>query len=313
MSVATLFNPLCDYNLYCNTITAAGSVVTPGSLTLGGNLLVDGTSTLTRAVNTINNLSVGTNLSVDGTSTLTGAVNTINNLSVGGTSTLTGAVNTINNLSVGTNLSVTGISALNGIANITGIATLSNGLSVTGLSSFSGNVNLNGTTSLFGAVDDYIGSPGTAGQYLASTGTQIAWTNLPSAPTVTKQIFLNCVSVVGTSVPPVTFQSGFWGPSGIWPTSSGYGVSSMFAGLAMTITGFYINLQSAPGGSTSWVFTLFKNGVGTAIIASIGASSTHGLSTGSISYAPGDQFTINVASTGSPSVPQWASATITYI
>ena len=295
MSVATLFNPLCDYNLYCNTITAAGSVVTPGSLTLGGNLLVDGTSTLTRAVNTINNLSVGTNLSVDGTSTLTGAVNTINNLSVG------------------TNLSVTGISALNGIANITGIATLSNGLSVTGLSSFSGNVNLNGTTSLFGAVDDYIGSPGTAGQYLASTGTQIAWTNLPSAPTVTKQIFLNCVSVVGTSVPPVTFQSGFWGPSGIWPTSSGYGVSSMFAGLAMTITGFYINLQSAPGGSTSWVFTLFKNGVGTAIIASIGASSTHGLSTGSISYAPGDQFTINVASTGSPSVPQWASATITYI
>jgi hypothetical protein len=76
MSVATLFNPSCDYNLYCNSITASAGFITPGSATISGNLVVLGNEAVNGALN-IGQTTSGTGLfTVQG---LTGGIVAIGN------------------------------------------------------------------------------------------------------------------------------------------------------------------------------------------------------------------------------------------
>ncbi len=71
MSVSTLFNPSCDYNLYCNTITAAGGFITPGSVTISRDLVVLGNEAVNGA------LSLGQTTSGTGLLTVQGSTGAI--------------------------------------------------------------------------------------------------------------------------------------------------------------------------------------------------------------------------------------------
>lgn len=60
-----------------------------------------------------------------------------------------------------------------------------------------------------------------------------------------------------------------------------------------TIDNFYVNLNASPGSPASYVFTVYKNGVATAITCTIVNSATIGTdTTHSVSYAAGDTISI---------------------
>ena len=148
-----------------------GIKITQGNLnvshaaSIGTNLTVTGTSTLTGAVTTGAALTAGTNLTVNGTSTLKGAVTTNSTLKVGtnltveGTSTLKGAATTNATLSVGTNLTVNGTSTLKGAitANstlaVTGTSTLTGAVTTGSTLKVGTNLTVEGTSTLKGDID----------------------------------------------------------------------------------------------------------------------------------------------------------------
>lgn len=116
-------------SLTATTVTAT-SVSSSGNISAQGNLVVQGTTQLTGAVNLASSLSAS------------GQISTANNLFVQGTAQITGAVNLANTLSASgqistaNNLRVQGTTQLTGAVNIGGQLTASNGLNLTGNSAF---------------------------------------------------------------------------------------------------------------------------------------------------------------------------------
>ncbi|TKU51792.1 tail fiber protein [Citrobacter sp. wls714] len=105
-----------DLNMGTKNIYGANNIIASGMVSVGGNLVVTGSSTLSGAVNANNTLTVagasslkgatviGSTLNVAGISTLAGAVNANNTLTVAGTSTLTGAVTAKNAITASGNI-----------------------------------------------------------------------------------------------------------------------------------------------------------------------------------------------------------------
>ena len=149
---------------------------------------------------------------------------------------------------------------------------------------------------LFKALYDHTTSPGTAGQVLVSTGTEVEW----STSAAQSQIFLN-----SSGIP---LNTGFIGQAGF--TNTGADASYSFA-KASTIVGIFVQINAAPGAGT-WDFNVQKDGVNSALSVSMTGVTTQASASGSIAYNTGDNFTLAVTKTGAPPAVSACFVTLIY-
>lgn len=89
----------------------------------------------------------------------------------------------------------------------------------------------------------------------------------------------------------------------------------------ITLTGWSVKLQVAPGGTASMTFTVFKNNVPTSMTVTITGSATTAVWAGSVTFAPTDIITVTSLPFGTPTVSgsryvnwcvKWTSSTSTF-
>lgn len=72
--------------------------------------------------------------------------------------------------------------------------------------------------------------------------------------------------------------------------------------VAGTLSQFRVHLTVAPGSTDTYVLTVYKNSVATALTCTVtGASSTCSDTTNSVTFAAGDDIAVGMTETGSPS------------
>ena len=276
MSVSQLFNPACDYDLFCHSIKTSGSSgnIFDSPVTIQGNTTTNSQLFLNREDTQGCQIIMG-----DGTGNWT-IQRTGNN----------------RELAIYPNGDSSGTNA---VFNMGTGALIQFG---TGGSQFNGPMSVSGNLELIQGLIDSLASLGTNGQVLTSTGTQVLWS---SSPAVDKQIFLN--SLGGT----INGGTNYWiGQAGI--TISASSATYSFA-QASTIVGMYVQINAAPGAGKSWTFTVQKNGVDTSLLIQIsGASQTSAFGSGSISYSAGDNYTLAITSAGTPASASVTYATLIY-
>ncbi|HTY43000.1 MAG TPA: hypothetical protein VMH79_14090, partial [Thermoanaerobaculia bacterium] len=79
---------------------------------------------------------------------------------------------------------------------------------------------------------------------------------------------------------------------------------------AGTVEDFYIFIETAPGGTASWTFTLRKNGADTALTCTVsGTNQICSDTTHSVTFAAGDLVSVREASANGPSntAGQWTA------
>lgn len=79
---------------------------------------------------------------------------------------------------------------------------------------------------------------------------------------------------------------------------------------AGTVKNFYVFVENAPGGTTSWTLTLRKNNVDTAVTCTVmGAGQTCSDTVNTAVFAAGDLISVRESSSGSPanSAGQWTA------
>lgn len=70
---------------------------------------------------------------------------------------------------------------------------------------------------------------------------------------------------------------------------------------AMTLSSLYVQIDTAPGGAASYTFTVYKNGIATALTAAISGTNTSATdSTDSVSFAAGDTISMGVTPANTP-------------
>jgi hypothetical protein len=72
---------------------------------------------------------------------------------------------------------------------------------------------------------------------------------------------------------------------------------------AGTVSNLRARVQTAPGGSRTWVFTVRKNGAATAVTCAIPSGGTTCSSANSVTFADGDLISMHVLQTGSGNPP----------
>lgn len=274
MSVSNLFNPNCDYDLYCHSINASTSASFNSPVTVQGDAIS------------------ASQLSIVSQNTQDAQVN-LGNQAGYWTVQRTGNNQELgifpNGNSVGKNI----------VLNLGAGSLIQYGTSG---SQFNGPMSLTGNLVLNNGIIDGLASLGTAGQVLSSTGSQVKWT---SAPAIDKQIFLN--SLGGTINGGTNY---YIGQAGI--TITGASATYSFA-QASTMVGMFVQINASPGSGKSWTFTVQKNGVDTSLTGTIsGVSQLSFSASGSVSYSAGDNYTLAITSAGTPASASVTLATLVY-
>lgn len=108
-------------------------------------------------------------------------------------------------------------------------------------------------------------------------------------------------AIVGQNVGTTTSGTNYMFPFGRALIASTIALGNMIVPCAGTVSNLYLWLRTAPAGTGSYAVTLYKNGVATALTATLGSADTaKNDTTHSVSVAAGDLLTLEVIATNTP-------------